>query len=62
VVAVFLSAHRRRRNAGGGVVLVVGNGVLRRMFEIMRLDQVFEMHPTSSAALAATRASRPTAS
>ncbi len=65
VVAVILSAHRRRRNAGGGgggVAVVLGDGVLRRMFEIMRLDQVLETHPTSSAALAAVRAGSPTTS
>jgi anti-anti-sigma factor len=56
VVAVILSAHRRRRNAGGGIAVVLGEGVLRRMFEIMRLDQVLDTHATRSAALAAVRA------
>ena len=59
VVAVLLSAHRRRRSAGGGISVVLGEGVLRRMFEIMRLDQVFETHPTSADALAAARTGSP---
>jgi anti-sigma B factor antagonist len=59
VVAVILSAHRRRRSAGGGIAVVLGDGVLRRMFEIMRLDQVFETHATTTAALAALRGGAP---
>jgi anti-anti-sigma factor len=58
VVAVILSAHRHRR-AEGGVSVVLGDGVLRRMFEIMRLDQVFDTFPTASAAMAALRTGRP---
>jgi anti-anti-sigma factor len=57
VVAVILSAHRRRRGEGG-VSVVLGEGVLRRMFEVMRLDQVFDTFPTATAALSALRASR----
>jgi anti-sigma B factor antagonist len=59
VVAVILSAHRRRR-PDGGVSVVLGDGVLRRMFEIMRLDQVFDTYPTAQAALAAARSGRST--
>lgn len=54
VVAVILSAHRRRR-PDGGVSVVLGDGVLRRMFEIMRLDQVLDTSASASAALAAVR-------
>jgi anti-anti-sigma factor len=54
VVAVILSAHRRRR-AHGGVSIVLGDGVLRRMFEIMRLDHVFRTFPTAADALTALR-------
>ena len=54
VVAVILTAHRHRR-PDGGVSVVLGDGVLRRMFEIMRLDQVLDAYPTASAALAALR-------
>jgi anti-anti-sigma factor len=55
VVAAILGAHRRRRGEGG-VSVVLGDGVLRRMFEIMRLDQVFDTYPTASTALTAARA------
>jgi len=59
VVAVILSAHRRRRGAQGGLAIVLGEGVLRRMFEIMRLDQVFSTFPTAGDALTALRSGRP---
>jgi|SRR3954451_14853083 len=62
VVAVILSAHRRRRNDGGGIALVLGDGVLRRMVEIMRLDTVFETYRTPAAALAAVRSGSPATS
>jgi anti-anti-sigma factor len=58
VVAVILGAHRRRR-AQGGVAIVLGDGVLRRMFEIMRLDQVFTTFPTAGDALTELRSGRP---
>jgi anti-anti-sigma factor len=60
VVAVILGAHRRRRPEGG-VSVVLGDGVLRRMFEVMRLDQVLDTYPTASAALTGARSTRPTA-
>lgn len=49
----LVSARSTAAEAGGGIALVVGDPGLLRVLEVAALDQVFEIHETRDAALAA---------
>ena len=52
-LALFIESLQRIQDYGGRLVLFGLRDSVRRIFEIARLDQVFQLFPTQEAALAA---------
>ncbi|MEV4758223.1 STAS domain-containing protein [Micromonospora sp. NPDC049559] len=53
-LGVLVGALKRLRAAGGGLDLVCDKEPLLKIFRITALDQVFPIHPSVDAAIAAT--------
>lgn len=52
-LGVLLGGLKRLRETGGGLQIVAARPDIRRLFEITLLDQVFPLHDSRDAALAA---------
>ena len=42
-LGVLVGLQKRAQQAGGGVILVGANGMVKELFEVSRLNRVFEM-------------------